>query len=222
MSTSEDIRMELVETIQALKTENIRLQEDLDECKAQLFELHHSNNEVADATIQRRCKRLRDSVDTWVANVLYEDRSDFAQTLRHGIKVELQEGKLESLGLCNRRVLRADLNADSPGWRRLSWLASQPCCNCAIISLVVWKFLEKMFREELPIGTSSSDSRYGRTGPDEVDFLNDMFNAIQRENDGERGMSRDSGNVETPRGFLTSAQVRNPQLIDGGRRLFRQ
>ena len=166
-------------TVQGLRAENAFLQQELNACKIKLLRLQQSDDQISDTSIQQQGEHLRISLDRWVDDALYEETKDFRETYSRHFKSELTTGYLEDLGLCDGKQLAKSAS----NWWGINWLGMQPCCNCVVVSLVIWRFLEQqIFRRSVPIGTSSHDPRYPDRTQDEIQFLEGIYEAIATQN----------------------------------------
>ncbi|KAF4632242.1 hypothetical protein G7Y89_g5878 [Cudoniella acicularis] len=137
-----------------LKKENDKLREALDECKSQLIELLREDEQVSDATIHSEYERICKEIEGWVDDVLPEETKNFKDVFGKMMKEEREKGNLAGLKLYTPLPGQRFYEMDQWSWDRIDWLRNQSYANCAIISLVIWTFLEsKIFDEDYPIGT---------------------------------------------------------------------
>jgi len=136
----------------ALKEQNRRLIEDLEECKSQLNELLQEDNKVSDATIKNGYLTLCGSIENWIGSVSHSEEEDFFNTR---FKVVLQEEWRDPQGrLADLNLLQDSNEYDTRSRDWLDLLGSQDSSNCVVLSVVIWNHLDSnVFKEKFPVGT---------------------------------------------------------------------
>lgn len=159
MSTSEPLRSHGSGDLQRLKHENAKLQNHLDECRAQLLEHLREVDQVPDAAIRKDYERLCASIETWIDSVIYSETRPFKQVFSKVYSVEPQERILLRLGLYAAYNSRREYGIDRVASDRMKWLAVQKYGNCVVLTLAVWRFLDlHVFDENFPVGTIDDES----------------------------------------------------------------
>lgn len=183
MEMSDSPTLDVFTELQKLREENERLQEDLDECKSELMELLREDHKMSDATIQREYEQICKAIETWVDDVLPEETKNFQDFLNKMLRKERKEGNLAFLKLYKPiRDQHGDYEVDSPSRQRIDWLRNQKYCNCVIVSLVIWRFLEtKIFNEHFPVGTTKDDKKHPERYPGHTSLLSSILEVMNKE-----------------------------------------
>lgn len=153
-------RTDTFAALQASKEENKRLREYLDECKSELFELLHEENNVSDATIKDEYLRICESIESWIGSVSYSEEEDFNTRFSEILQEERKElgGELADLDLYQPLQDRDNPYETRSSYWWMEQLGSQNSCNCVVLSVVIWHYLDtKIFREYFPIGTTKDE-----------------------------------------------------------------
>jgi hypothetical protein len=164
--------------VQSLREEITFLRRKADEYQFRLLEHSREENPVTDATIRSEYNTLCASVESWVDEAIYEQTKPFRERWSEIQRVESKQGNLKFLKLYDsKRRNPSRYEPDTAGRQRLNWLGKQRYCNCVIVSLVIWHYLDLyMFHLPFPIGTTMHD----RDEPDYGPLLRDIFEAMKK------------------------------------------
>jgi len=140
--------------LRKLELENAQLRKDLDQCHTRILELTREDDQTTDMSIRKDYEALCSFVDFWVDWLLdsqgsfigrnkLEDRTLSEKFLSPlGIPDDLFQGKRQGPPVSESMLTDA-----------VAWLFKQRNCDCFLVTLVIWRFLEqRVLSRTLPIG----------------------------------------------------------------------
>jgi len=182
-----------------LRDENARLHEQLDIYEEQLMRPPYEDDQVPDANIRKDFERLCDSIEAWVDEAIYEDSLVTTESWNKRLRTEGKDEALEKLGL------RASAR---------SILIHHQYANVFVVSLVIWRFLERhIFDETYPIGTTKLESRTSNRSSSHAALLDGILHVLadaDRERRGSKSRSVE-WKAETLTAMTKSDYFRNRQ-----------
>ncbi|KAK4550264.1 hypothetical protein LTR36_003231 [Oleoguttula mirabilis] len=188
MASPDTLQSSQLSELQLLRNENVKLREDLDDCKVKLLTYLREDDGVPDATIRKEYENLSTAIESWIDEVLYKETKDFQQVWSAMLSVEAKQRNLLALGLYAETGLedvRNGVRMYNADVQRIDWLGKQSHCNVFIVSLVLWRFLERnIFAHQFPIGTAEVDAKGLRF--DGSGLLQNVYNVLARE-EGDQG-----------------------------------
>jgi hypothetical protein len=142
--------------LQALREECGKLEQSLNESTSKLFERFREDDQVTDTKLQKDFEGLCLAVDTWIEGIIDLESKDFRKHWKE--VMHRDSGYLTTLGLPKQLFVDSVV----PPMDTAEWLSRRANCERLVVSLLVWRFLEKyIFAERWPIGISHHEKRGG-------------------------------------------------------------
>jgi len=165
--------------MERLLEENARLRRQLDDCTSSLTKLSGSIDQITDADIEQNFEDLHNAVEQALNQFLdlegrftgwdkiVPNRLDEAICRSVGIPEHLFSAQLQTILASTQNPLD-----------KIAWLSGQQCCDCMVVSLIVWRFLEqRIFAERNPLsGFASQEVKCGDSK--DSDFIEDILRLL--------------------------------------------
>jgi hypothetical protein len=128
---------EALEEIERLTRVNEQLNNDLDDCKDQLFELLQKENDVPEQTVKEAFVSVFEGIDSWIDDISSDEKFDFKSQYTKNLQ---SDNRRETFG-----VLGLDPQCLELEWQRK--LGQLETCHYVVLSLVIARCLvQDIFR----------------------------------------------------------------------------
>lgn len=156
--------------------ENARLREELNDCESRLMALSGSIGQITDADVRQNFEDLHSLIESALDKFLDLDGQFTGWD-------KTSHRKLDQV-ICKSVAIPQDLlspqlweplDTDKRPSDGLEWLSEQKCCDCTVVCLIVWRFLERRVFSSSNL-LSDPEFLYTNTSKSEdSDFVQEIF-----------------------------------------------
>lgn len=190
-SKIEDVRKEVhpqsePSEIQLLQEKYDKLEQSFNESSSKLFESLREDDQVTDTKLQKDFESLCLAVDTWIEGIIGLEPKYFRKQWKEAMHKE--SGYLTTLGLPEKLFVDSVIRPMDTA----EWLRRRANCERLVVTLLVWRFLERyIFAERWPIGISQREKKVGSrarsSNHERTALMDEVFEVMTGEAKGNEG-----------------------------------